>query len=156
MSLHPAQLTTAVVHILSDSHTYSNAAKVLILGTIAQESHCGTYLYQLGGGPARGIGQMEPATEQDIWKHHITRHNKQGTVASITGVAGPDVSALTFNIAYQILMVRYHYLRVTEPLPHHSDIAALGRYWDKHYNCNPHHGTPEEFVRNYERFILDA
>lgn len=157
MSIHPDQLIRSVRFILKESDTYSTAAEVLILGTIAQESLAGTYLFQLNGGPARGIGQMEPRTEADIWKYHITRHNKQHVVAVVTGVSGPDVDALTYNIAYQILMMRYHYLRVPVALPKNPlDIYAMGVYWDKYYNINPDHGFPDDFVDNYKEYILNV
>ena len=45
---------------------YSPEAAELLLGTCAQESAYGKYRKQLGGGPALGIFQCEPATFNDI------------------------------------------------------------------------------------------
>jgi hypothetical protein len=50
---------------------WSKSAENLLMGTAAQESHLGTYLHQVGGGPAKGIFQMEPATERDLIKNYI-------------------------------------------------------------------------------------
>lgn len=47
----------------------SSSAVNLLLGTAAQESAFGTYLRQIGGGPARGVFQMAPATAKDIWEN---------------------------------------------------------------------------------------
>jgi len=41
---------------------WSGAAENLLLGTAAVESRMGTYLRQVGGGPALGIWQVEPVT----------------------------------------------------------------------------------------------
>ena len=50
---------------LADIGLYSLNAENLIMGTFAQESNF-KYVRQLGGGPALGYGQMEPATFNDI------------------------------------------------------------------------------------------
>src|SRR5260221_162978 len=42
----------------------------LLLGTALQESGL-TYRVQLGGGPARGLFQMEPNTHDDIWDNFL-------------------------------------------------------------------------------------
>ena len=50
---------------------WSQEAEDLLIGTAAQESHLGTYLRQLGDGPALGIFQMEPATHNDIHENFL-------------------------------------------------------------------------------------
>ena len=47
--------------VLQDLKMYSPVAENLIMGTAAQESGF-TYIKQLGGGPALGMFQVEPAT----------------------------------------------------------------------------------------------
>lgn len=42
----------------------------LLLLTCAAESAMGKYIMQVGG-PARGIFQMEPNTEKDIWENWL-------------------------------------------------------------------------------------
>ncbi len=49
---------------------HSEAAENLVLGTAIHESNL-THLVQLGGGPALGFYQMEPATEWDLIKNYI-------------------------------------------------------------------------------------
>jgi len=52
---------------------WSEGAEELIAGTAMVESNL-TYVRQLGGGPAIGICQMEPATYIDLRKRLIDRH----------------------------------------------------------------------------------
>jgi len=64
MSFNVAQFKTLIERVLSelDPDLASPVAVKLLLGTAAQESRFGTFLHQLGGGPAKGAFQMEPAT----------------------------------------------------------------------------------------------
>jgi len=152
------QLRTLVTDTLAqftDWFMNSDAAVNLVLGTIAQESAMGKYRRQLGNGPARGICQMEPATEKDIWqnflRYKITLRNR---LSSISGVYGSDPKKLETNDQYAILMCRVHYLRVREPLPEAGDVNSLARYWKLHYNTPLGKGTAKEFVENYKRYLL--
>ena len=65
------QLRTLVKDVLTFLNLHSQAAEDLVMGTIAQESRMGTYIRQLGNGPALGISQMEPATHNDIWNNFL-------------------------------------------------------------------------------------
>lgn len=68
MSINCEQLRLYVIRpTLEKIELWSEAAENLLLGTTAQESHMGTYIKQVGKGPALGIYQMEPATHKDIW-----------------------------------------------------------------------------------------
>lgn len=46
------------------------AAERLLLGTALTESGL-VHLRQSGGGPARGLYQIEPATHRDLWRHYL-------------------------------------------------------------------------------------
>lgn len=133
---------------------HSAAAVNLLLGTAAQESRFGTYLRQIGQGPALGVFQMEPATERDIWENFL--RYKPGLAQKIkeaTGASGPG-QHLRWNLAYQIAMARVHYLRQPGTLPADNDIAGLAAYWKQHYNTPLGKGTVEEFAANYRRYVL--
>lgn len=143
------QLSELIETVLTGLGLYSQAAMVLLLGTAAQESRLGTYIKQVGNGPALGIFQMEPATEQDIWRNYLDYHPELAEkIKAVTGVRGPG-GQLYFNLAYQVAMARVHYLRVSAPLPPADDLPALARYWKKYYNTALGAGTVEEFKRNY-------
>jgi len=48
--MNPHQLKKAIETIIKEMDMYSPAATDLLMLTAAQESHCGDYIYQLGGG----------------------------------------------------------------------------------------------------------
>lgn len=137
-----------------DSSVYSPAAVNLLLGTAAQESKFGTYIQQIKG-PALGVFQMEPTTEQDIWENFLKyKPYLRDMVVNTTGVKHPDADHLRGNLLYQITMARLHYFRVPELLPSGSDIIGMARYWKKYYNTPLGKGTEEEFQENYTRYVL--
>ena len=150
------QLRIHIRSTLQMIELWSPAAEELLLGTSAQESHLGFYRRQIEG-PARGIYQMEPVTEQDIWTNYLTYHpDLIDALHSLCGVSGPDPLALEYNLAYQTIMARLHYRRVKNPLPPPDDLAAQADYWDRFYNCNPVKGFPHEFIANYRRLITPS
>ncbi len=154
MGIDPKQLRDMITRTLLNLNLHSEAAVNLLMGTAAQESHLGSYFRQLNQGPARGIFQMEPATEKDIWENFLEyRPVYAGSVFVVASAGSADVNALEFNLAYQIAMARIHYLRVPEKLPDAEDIEGMARYWKKYYNTFKGAGTEEEFIENYKRFV---
>ena len=133
---------------------HSLLAEELLLGTAAQESHLGTYRRQIGGGPALGIYQIEPTTERSLWRDYLDFRPALATaITRICGVRGPDEFQLEMNLAYQHIMARLRYWAwVKAPIP--QSLQEQAEYWDKHYNCNPDHGTAEEYVSNFRRYVL--
>lgn len=132
---------------------WSPNAEELLLGTCAQESHLGTYRRQLGGGPALGIYQMEPMTEQSLWRDYIYyRADLAVAITRVCGVNKPDAYQLEMNLAYQHIMARLRYFAwVKEPIPMTLNTQAV--YWKDHYNTELGKGRPEEYVSNYRRFV---
>lgn len=149
MSINNRQLREIVVDVLTQVDLYSEAAVELLMLTAAQESHLGTYLKQVGNGPALGIFQMEPATEQDIINNYIfyRPYLLNGWNNYVT-MKGND---LRDNIAYQIVMTRLHYLRVSEELPEAKDVEGLASYWKRYYNTELGKGEVSEAIDNYRR-----
>lgn len=132
----------------------SPAARKLLLGTAAQESHMGRWIKQIKG-PALGIYQMEPATHDDIWDNYLAY--RPSLVAKLEQLLCPGfskVEQLKWNLAYATAMARIHYRRVPEPLPEGVDPEPLGMYWKEYYNTFEGKGTLSEFNHNYERFVL--
>lgn len=130
----------------------SEEAVNLLLGTAAQESGMGHYIRQLGQGPARGIFQMEPATERDIWDNYLRfKQEIKQAVIDITGRSGPG-PWLEWDLAYQIVMARLHYLRVKPPIP--SDLEGQARYWKQYYNTVAGSGTVAEYLKNYSNKVM--
>ena len=157
MGFDKKQFQDLIERVIRDLNMHSRAAVHLLLGTAAQESGFGTYLRQVGGGPALGVFQMEPATDLDIWRNYLVyREDLAEAVWQVAGAAvdvGPSIDALEANLSYQIAMARIHYWRVPEALPSYTDISGLARYWKQHYNTPEGKGTEEGFVGNYHKYV---
>ena len=150
------QIRALVEGVLRGLDLYSPAAVNLLLGTAAQESRLGTYLRQVGGGPALGIYQMEPATEHDLWGNYIRyRPDLASRISMVCGRSGPG-PWLEWDLAYQTAMARVHYLRIPVPLPDPDDIPGLARYYKMHYNTPAGAATEAEFVANYHRYVMEV
>lgn len=155
MSIDAMQLRELVIRpTLKHMGAWSLAAENLLMGTAAQESRLGTYLFQIPEGPAQGIYQMEPATAADIWDNYLNYRPK--VADPIWMIRGGMENPLIWNLAYQTAMARVHYLRVAEPLPVADDVAALAQYWKRYYNTPAGKGTEAEFIENYYRYVAEG
>lgn len=145
--INPDHLRRLIITVLQAIDLHSEAAVALLLGTAAVESVHGRYIYQLAGGPARGIYQMEPATEQDIWGNYLKyRGNLAARITAVAGHPGPG-PWLAWDLAYQTAMARVHYLRVPEQLPATDDRVAQAAYWKRHYNTRQGRGHVSDYLR---------
>ncbi|MBF0261872.1 MAG: hypothetical protein HQL97_08580 [Magnetococcales bacterium] len=131
----------------------SPAAVALVMGTAAQESGMGRHLRQVGGGPALGVFQMEPATYRDIWDHFL--NHQPGILGRLHDwwPSPPLPERMITDLMLAAVMCRIHYRRVREPLPAADDLPGLARYWKKHYNTPLGAGTEAEFIDNWHRHV---
>ena len=139
--------------VLEEMSMYSVAASELLLGTAIQESRL-TYLVQLGGGPALGVFQMEPATFRDIWTNYLAyRPSISKSVQSIAGVTAAEhatAKQMVWHLAFAAAMCRVHYRRVAEAMPPAGDRPAQAAYWKEYYNTPLGAGTEAEYLENWE------
>jgi len=136
-----------VVPALEYIQSYSLAAEQLVIGTALAESKL-HYIHQVGGGPARGLFQMEPRTHDDIWENWL-RH-KLHIVEGLKRLMIRDMDLLDQlhgNLYYAAAMCRIHYLRVPRPLPAANDWPAIAAYWKHHYNTRLGAGTVDGFLQ---------
>lgn len=140
------QLRELITKVLQDTNLYSDSAVELLMLTAAVESRLGTYIKQVQG-PARGIFQMEPATEKDLWDNYLKY--KPNIVKDIQKYTLRHPDELRFNIAYAICMTRIHYLRCPETIPPADDIRALANFWKKWYNTSAGKGTVDKAIAAY-------
>lgn len=139
-----SQFRSLVTFVLKCEDLYSEAAVNLVLGTIAQESKFGTYLRQLGSGPARGICQMEQPTFNWLKGVYGRKYPKLGAAL---------FEEVEWDLYLAILVCRLRYRVVPEPLPAADDLLGLARYWKKYYNTYLGKGTESEFIANYRRYV---
>jgi len=123
----------------------SPAAENLLLGTAAQESVFGTYLYQING-PALGVFQMEPGTYQWICNKYSGKYQY---------LFGRPPWELPWNLKLAILTARLRYRVVADPLPEADDIDGLAAYWKQNYNSPAGKGTIEQFIANYRKYVKE-
>lgn len=158
MGIDKNQLKGLIEETLKEIGLYSEHATNLILGTIAQESRFGTYIKQLGTGPALGVCQMEPNTFKDISDNYLKgplmskRLKLKMTIGSKCGVHNWRAKEMVHNLKFAIALCRVHYLRRPEALP--TDLVGYAAYWKRYYNTYLGAGTEEEFIRNYKEYVL--
>jgi len=153
MSFDKFQFRDFVKRTLQAVGLYSEEAVDLLLKTAAKESNFGTYLKQLGKGPALGVFQIEPGTEKNIWNELLKDNPKFAKkITELTGVTGPNLSALEGDLRYQTCVARLRYYWAKGALPKVGDIQAQADYWKKHYNTVLGAGTVEEFIAAAKKY----
>jgi hypothetical protein len=156
MSFDPKQFreyVDSVLKFLNPVIPYSRNARELLVLTAAAETEIGNNLWQIGGtmqdGPARGIFQMEEATEADLLNYLERRPELKAKVDLARTDMGDD--DLIDSLPYQTMLARIFYWRKPEPLPDASDPYALGAYWKKHFNTYLGKGRIIDAVGKYLR-----
>jgi hypothetical protein len=133
---------------------YSEAAEQLLLGTAIHESLLKSRR-QIGGGPARGLFQMEPATHDDIWDNFLKY--KPDLSKKLTKLLSSEkadkIAELETNDIYAAGIARIGYYRVSEAIPKLDDIEAMARYWKKYWNTELGKGTVEQYIEHWNQFM---
>lgn len=128
-------------------------ARVLMLGTALAESRL-VHRRQLGGGPARGLFQIEPATFKDIYGRYLKR--KTALLAACNGLLeqGADPWAqVEHNDRFACAIARCRYLM--DPFPVPWDATGQAEYHKRVYNTAEGAADPAETVRWF-RLARDA
>jgi len=121
----------------------------LITGVL-KDINLGMFIMQMGG-PARGIFQMEPATEKDIIENYA--RYKPEYMALINKYKSVDTEYnLTGNIPYQIVMSRLLYRRSKRALPDTPNPVLLAQLWKDVYNTRLGKGVVEKAIEKYKRY----
>ncbi len=131
------------------------AIENLLVGTALQESNL-YYLKQVGG-PALGFYQIEPATYAWI-KEKIKEHILCRNIIAKCNLAcipeDPDI--LGWHLRFAIIVARFRYLVIPDPLPLADDLEGLARYWKRFYNTANGDGTARQFMENYMKHNQSA
>jgi hypothetical protein len=148
------QLLTYVIRpVLGRMKCGGSSAENLLLLTAAQESGMGEYIHQLGGGPALGIYQMEPRSEQSVlqWLEIQVPHIHD-TVIGYYHLDGVDGQACG-NLYYATALARAFYLRFPEKLPDADDAEGLARYYKLYYNTPRGAATVAGALSSYRTYV---
>lgn len=115
----------------------STAALNLVTGTALAESG-GVFLKQIGGGPALGLWEMEPATEIDCWANWLDYQPALSAMVKALlwpyNTTAQRTNQLIGNLPYGAAMCRIRYRRAAPPLPAYNDAAGMAAYWKQNYN----------------------
>jgi hypothetical protein len=136
---------------------YSPAAEEILLMIAAHESSFGRDLLQIGGGPARGLYQVEPATMHDNYDNFIdSRPELARQVEAVAGAHGPSVDHLQYNPIYATIHARLKLYRSPGQLPSATDQAAMAAYCKQHYNSPGGAATVDKYMYDYFRLVEAA
>lgn len=133
-------------------HIASPVAIDLVMGTAAAESEF-TAIHQVGGGPALGFWQIEPATAEDVWVNYLQHRPALLKAMGPIMTLGVPHRQLASSLTYGAVMCRLIYLRCPRPLPRHGDVPAYAAYWKAHYNTRLGAGTEQKFRETWSRLI---
>lgn len=157
--------TEIVIPALKSIDLWSMEATELMIATIAQESHGGTYVEQSGPGHACGVIQMEEPTYKDIWNNYLMKRDPltqdiwkcgQDLITKIMASCNfknePQFEELIYNLRLNIIMCRLHYLRFPDILPNQNDLDGIWMLYKKRYNTLLGAATKAQFLTNYRSF----
>ncbi|WP_065218443.1 MULTISPECIES: hypothetical protein [Butyricimonas] len=150
--MNKVTIRNLITSVLKEIGLYSDNAVNLLMGTAAQESRLGKYRKQIGGGPALGIFQMEPATFNDIVNNYLRyKPELAAKIERAARVSRFKAEDIENNDLLAICMARVHYLRVKKAIP--SNLEGWATYWKRYYNTPLGKGKEEEFIANYKKYV---
>jgi hypothetical protein len=145
-----------VIPTLNKIGLYSLDAEKLLMGTAAVESNFKNFI-QFGGGPARGMFQMEPATFNDLIRRVLglqKREKLRTAVYSLANDETPTFVELTQNHTLAAAMARVKYFSIPAGIP--SDLNAQADYWWTYYNGRSPHGLkPEDYLARWNEYCAE-
>lgn len=145
MGIRPKDLRRLIQNTLEPIGWWTQDVEELLILTAAAESNMGEYLYQAPG-PARGIFQMEPATEKDIWENYLKF--KPYITAHFEGVQRD----LAGNLIYQIMIARVHYMRDKGSIPKAEQPMEIAKYYKRVWNTIAGKGSAEVAYAKYLKY----
>ena len=148
--IDPTQLLNAIICptlIKMGDKDWQNSAKFL-LGIAAVETQCGRYLTQLEGGPAKGLYQLEPASERDLWSYLNGRPGLRRKVEQFS--VGNDLDSLG-NLHHQTAVARAFLMRIPQRIP--QTLLGWAGYWKQYWNTEKGKGTVSEFIEKYPKAV---
>lgn len=132
----------------------SKAAQQFMVAVAAQESNCGDYFKQLGNGPAEGIWQVEPSTQDSLYQDYI---NYRPDIAELVSallpqaiITAPAISCPMYCCAIARLVV----YRQPVPMPEFGDKEGMWEVYKKYFNSYLGKATKEEWDYNWDKYVV--
>ena len=127
-----------------------NAVKLMIM-TSAHESLLFEHKIQIGGGPARGIFQMEPPTYYDTWKNVINIRPKLKNALKKMNVRMNSSNLM--NDRHATIIGRIQYYRFSEAIPDANDLWSLAAYAKKYWNTQKGKATVNDYYVAFQKLM---
>lgn len=147
------------LHALEPIIPWSQAAENLVLGTAAHESGGFVHRVQIGGGPARGLFQMELATFRDLYDRYLGAHPAlRRNVDTLWPNDGSDPwPQIEINDRFAAAMCRIRYWDSAAKINFDPrDVFEMSRCWSQFYNTRRDPVLEAQFVTNFRRYIEDV
>ncbi len=152
--MEPATLKSTVIEpVLRKLGLYSLEAEKLLLGTAAIESQF-VFVTQMGGGPARGLFQMEVATFDDLMNRFLAAKPHRDLRTLVLACAtedNPGADHMKVNHAFAAAMARVKYYTIHKKIP--SSVTDQAQYWSVYYNgVSPHGLRPADYLDRWSKY----
>jgi hypothetical protein len=146
--------TTVVVPALNALALYTQQAEYLLMGTAAIESNFINFV-QFGGGPARGMFQMEQATYDDTVNRYLAFPGNAALRTSVfllaTNPASPTFAELPTNHQFAAALARVKYREIPAAIP--TTLADQANYWWQYYNgMSPTGLRPPDYLNRWQTY----
>ena len=149
-----SQILSMVIRpALSKINLWSPSAEELVLGTAIVESGL-TYLRQWGDGPALGLWQVEPSTQNDLYTNSLNYRPELGS--ALMELRAPNLSIdgePRHQPIYGAAVCRLCYYRKPDALPEAGDIEGQAAFWKQHYNTPLGKGTVTKYVYKVQKIL---
>ena len=131
---------------LKETGLYSHEAADLVFRTGLVETGY-NHLKQMGGGPAVGFFQVEPATINDTIENYVKyRPELHKAIKKLGFDENHSEYCVMSNIALQVVFCRLKYKRDKYALPLIGDLIGQAKYWKRVYNTKLGKGTIKHFM----------
>lgn len=158
---NPGEIAGAMYDLNNEFLGHARREEIeLMVGTCAYESNMGKFRIQIGGGPAKGIMQIEPATAADMWGRFLQVHRPQlyaRFMFMCFGISDRDkffylpvdedvlMSFVTVFDDLSILLARTKYL--TDPRPIPKKLHDQAAYYKRVYNTAAGGGSTGGYLK---------
>jgi len=127
-------------------------AQAIVRETIWHESGGLVHIVQLGGGPGRGLGQIEPPTFEWLTKDFLP--NKRPAIWQKFGAISAQWPSIPFdevmwNLRLAVALVRCRYLPDSHGVP--STIEGRAAYWSRVYQTTNDPAKMAQYVEAARR-----
>lgn len=144
---------TVVEPVLRKLGLYSLEAEKILMGTAAIESQF-VFVTQMGGGPARGLFQMEVATFDDLMDRFLAAKSHRALrnlVLSVATEDNPHADHMKVNHLFAAAMARIKYYTIHKNIP--TELNEQASYWSVYYNgVSPHGLKPKDYLDRWSKY----